>query len=71
MTVTQNQIPVTARLDAELNIRRAGRAATDLLPKGTPVPFIIALTNEMLQQASTVYEPDWRSNGPDQQPQDE
>ena len=55
MTVTQNQIPVTVRLIAEINIRRAGRAATDLLPKGTPVPFIIALTNEMLQQASTVY----------------
>jgi hypothetical protein len=56
---------------AKRNIQTVIRAAKPLLPEDAEPHYIIALANEMLQQASTVYEPDWRSNGPDQQPQDE
>jgi hypothetical protein len=64
-------VPDRIKVQAELNIRRVGPVAKYLLPKRTNVHYIIALANGMLQQAPTVYEPDWRSDGSDQQPQDE
>jgi hypothetical protein len=50
---------------AKRNALLATKAAKPLLPEDAEPHYIIALANEMLQQASTVYEPDWRSNGPE------
>ena len=71
VTVRISMVPPKIKKQAKRNIRAAGKAATALLPKTANEYYIGALAREMLQQASTVYEPDKRSNGPDQQPQDE